>query len=960
MAKIRVYELAKELGRDNKTLVKVVKDLGIEIKNQMSTLSPDQADRVRRELGAPAGAPGGQDDKEAAGASGAPSGRRRRRNAVVPKRRKGSGVRPADREREKDDEEAAAEPADAPTTPTATPRSTVRPVVRAANRGAEAGGETQVRRAVPEVRRPSGRPAGAESAPDGRGGVAARSDDGGASHSARGGDVAPAAEDAAGRPPVGPKVGDRIELPKRTRRLPGGMLDRLEKEPVRETGAAPSRAPSAESASGRAEPAPSPAEPEPEAGQAPAADEAVTAEGTREEIDAKGRRVIRNEDGVIVGVKTKQQGPNIVDFINLQPRPKPRQQVIITEANKGPGGGRASARKKREERHQQMGRRRPQSRNRQRSGPPQRSTQEMSEAKKRIRVDEAIQVSEMAHQMGQKASKLLRELWSLGLKGITINHAIDFETAELVAEKFGYKVEDVGFSEDELIEFEEDEEEDSHLRPPVVTVMGHVDHGKTSLLDYIRSANVASGEAGGITQHIGAYKVNTYHGDVVFLDTPGHEAFSSMRSRGAQLTDIVVLIVAADDGVMPTTIEAIKHAKEAQTPMIVAINKVDKPEANPGRVKQMLMEHGLVGSEFGGETEICEISAKTGQGVEELLELLAVQAEVMDLRARDLGRASGTVIEARMDKGRGPVATVLVQSGMLERGDVVVADEFTGKIRGMFDDRGQKLKTAGPGTPVEVLGMDGVPSAGDRFDAVENDRAAKQLVSYRREKRRRKESARSGPSVLDLIAKKNKPTLKIVLRADVQGSAEALRQSLEDLSTEKVKVEVIYTGVGAINENDVKFASAGTAIVIGFNVKPVGKAASVAESEGVRIEQYKVIYNATEAVMEMMIDLLEPEYREVEQGEAEVRALFPIPRLGVVAGCRVLKGKITRSSHCRVRRNGKVIHSGKIGSLRVFKDDVREVSDGQECGIVVQGFPDVQPEDVIEAFEVETLRPSLD
>jgi translation initiation factor IF-2 len=560
--------------------------------------------------------------------------------------------------------------------------------------------------------------------------------------------------------------------------------------------------------------------------------------------------------------------------------------------------------------------------------------------------------------MSQKASVILRHLWGMGMRGITINNAIDYGTAELVAAEFGYTVENVAFQEDELIGAVSTEA-DGRPRAPVVTFMGHVDHGKTSLLDKIREARVAIGEAGGITQHIGAYKVETKRGPVVFLDTPGHEAFTAMRSRGAQVTDLVVLVVAADDGVMPTTVEAIKHATDSGTPVMVALNKVDKPEANPGRVKQGLMEHGIVGEEFGGDTAIMEVSAKTGQGIDAMLEQLALQAEILELRAIDTGRATGTVLEARVDKGRGTVATVLVQSGKIKKGDMVVANEFHGKVRRMFDDRGKPLKEAGPSTPVEILGLSGVPAAGDSVNVVDNDRDAKALVSHRREQRKRKESVRTGPSIHELLRRKKTPVLKVVLRADVQGSAQALKDTLEQLSSEKVKVEIIKAEVGQINETDVKYARAGDAVIFGFNVKTAGKAAPVAEAEGVTIHTFSVIYEAEDKCKELMVGLLEPEYREREQGEAEVRALFPIPRLGVVAGCRVLRGHIQRSSHVRVVRDDDVVHTGTIQSLRVFKEDVREVKDGHECGIVVEGFPSIQEGDVIQAYEVEAIPPSL-
>ncbi len=670
--------------------------------------------------------------------------------------------------------------------------------------------------------------------------------------------------------------------------------------------------------------------------------------------------MVRNASGVIVGVEKRRSGPSIKGFIQLN-QTRARQQVIITDANEEPQRGRASQRKQREERIQQQGRKRkmpPRGMRRGQHQPSRVTTQEMSEAKKRIRVNEVIQIADLAHQMGKKAGAIMRVLWGMGLRGLTINNAIDFETAELVAGEFGYTAENVAFQEDDLIT--DDERGEMLPRAPVVTMMGHVDHGKTSLLDKIRSARVAEGESGGITQHIGAYKVSTDNGEVVFLDTPGHEAFSAMRSRGANVTDVVVLVVAADDGVMPTTVEAIKHAKKASVPIIVALNKIDKPDANPGRVKQMLMEHGLVGEEFGGETIVVEVSAKTGQGIDKLLEMLALQTEMLDLKASAHGRAEGVVLEARVDKGRGPIATILVRGGTLHKGEIMVANEASGKVRAMLNDRGKILREVGPSTPVEVLGLDGAPSAGDRFNVVENEKAAKQLISHRREQRRRKESVVSGPSIKDLIKRKKTTALKIVLRADVDGSAEALRQALVELSTAKVKVDVIFAGVGAITQTDVKKASAGDAVIIGFNTKPVGKAGQDAEAEKVQIFTYGVIYDALDKTRELMLGLLEPEYREREQGEAEVRALFPIPRLGVVAGCRVVKGMVTRHSNIRVVRNGKIVHKGTVGSLRVFKDDVKEVREGFECGIVIKDFPEVEPMDILQAFELETIPPTLD
>ncbi|MEZ4381578.1 MAG: translation initiation factor IF-2 [Nannocystaceae bacterium] len=759
--------------------------------------------------------------------------------------------------------------------------------------------------------------------------------------------VAPEAEKVPEPERIKPAVGTRIQLPAGTRRLPGGMRERMAQQPGRS-----SRPPEPETPRVEVK-APEPVAVEPEKPQQAAAP--TPAPKPAEERD-DGRRVVRNDAGVIVAAAPQRSEPKIVGFIKLERR-RP-QQVIITDASEENRGGRASQRKQREERAQAQGRRRKMTmrgRGRDRATGPRVTTQEMSEAKKRIRVDEVIQISDLAHQMGKKASAALRVLWGMGLRGLTINSAIDAETAEVVASEFGYTIENVSFQEDEFL----DDYGDGEPRAPVVTIMGHVDHGKTSLLDKIRSSQLVEGESGGITQHIGAYKVETEKGDVVFLDTPGHEAFSAMRSRGAQITDVVVLVVAADDGVMPTTVEAIKHAQEADTPILVAINKVDKPDANPGRVKQALMEYGLVGEEFGGETIICEVSAKKGTGIDRLLEMLALQAELLELTASHEGRAQGTVLEARVDKGRGPIATLLIDAGTLKKGDMLVANEFSGKVRAIFNDRGKKLKEVGPSTPIEVLGLDGAPQAGDRFAVVESEKASRQLVAHRRELRRRKESVRTGPSIHDLIARKKIPTLKIVLRADVQGSAEALKQALLELSTEKVTVEVIFSGVGAITQTDVKMASAGEAVILGFSTKPVGKAGQVAEHENVPIYTFDVIYDALDKVRELMVGQLEPEYREKELGEAEVRALFPIPRLGVVAGCRVIKGLVRRNGGIRVVREGKVLHKGAVQSLRIFKEDVKEVRDGFECGIVVEGFGDVQPGDILQSFEIETIAPTL-
>jgi translation initiation factor IF-2 len=498
-----------------------------------------------------------------------------------------------------------------------------------------------------------------------------------------------------------------------------------------------------------------------------------------------------------------------------------------------------------------------------------------------------------------------------------------------------------------------------------VTIMGHVDHGKTSLLDAIRKANVAAGEAGGITQHIGAYKVTTPEGnEVVFLDTPGHEAFTAMRARGAQMTDIVVIVVAADDGPMPQTIEAINHAKAAEVPLMIAINKMDKPGANPAAIKTKLMEQQLVAEEFGGETIFIEVSAKTKQGVDKLLEMLALQAEVLELKANPKKPAKGAVVEARLDRGRGAISTVLVQEGTLRVGDLVVASESYGKIRAMLGDKGQNVTEAGPSTPVEILGLDGVPEAGESFNVVTDEKSAKALVEHRRDLRKRKESTTSArvslENIMDRIKEGAVKEVKIILKADVQGSVEALANALTNLSTPQVGVNVIQSGVGGITESDITLAKASSAVVLGFNVRPAGKAQQLADQEDVDIKLYQVIYDAIDDVKKAMVGMLAPLLREKIMGRAEVRQVFQIPKAGSVAGSFVLDGKLIRKAQARLVRDSIVIYTGRIGSLRRFKEDVGEVEKGYECGITVEGYSDIREKDIIEAFEIEQIAATLD
>jgi translation initiation factor IF-2 len=580
---------------------------------------------------------------------------------------------------------------------------------------------------------------------------------------------------------------------------------------------------------------------------------------------------------------------------------------------------------------------------------------------KNIKLGESITVKELASKLCREVGEVIKKLMMLGVMA-TINQELDFETASLLATEFGVAVQELPPEEDptEIAEIEDDPAS-LVLRPPVVTVMGHVDHGKTSLLDAIRQTHVTSQEAGGITQHIGAYKVTCQGKKIVFLDTPGHEAFTAMRARGAQVTDIAILVVAADDGVMPQTIEAINHAKSANVPIIVAINKIDRPGANPDRIKQQLSDYGLVAEDWGGDAIMVPVSAQKKTGINELLEMVLLVAEMQEIKANPNRQAFGTIIEAKLDKGRGPVATVLVQKGTLHIGDTIIAGIAYGKVRAMVNDRGEKVKKAEPSTPVEVLGLADVPEAGDVLVAVD-EKVARAVAEKRIAKRRTDELMQSQKVSLDDLFKQiqdgNIQDLNIVIKADVQGSVEALRQSLLALNAnnKEVRVNIVHAGVGAINESDVMLASAANALIIGFNVRPDGNARKAGESEKIDIRLYRVIYEALHDVEAAMTGMLAPEYKEVIQGRVEIRQLFTISKV-VIAGAYVLEGKILNSSQVRVIRNGIVIHEGELESLRRFKDDVKEVAAGYECGITIDKFRDIKEGDIIEAFTMEEIKP---
>ena len=572
-----------------------------------------------------------------------------------------------------------------------------------------------------------------------------------------------------------------------------------------------------------------------------------------------------------------------------------------------------------------------------------------------------VSIKTLSEKIGKSAAEIVKTLFVLGIMK-TINDSIDFATAELVADEFGIKLEykpDVTLEDTLTAQLEVDDvEELENLvpRPPVVTIMGHVDHGKTSLLDYIRKSNVTGGEAGGITQHIGAYTVSLKGNPITFLDTPGHEAFTSMRARGAQVTDIAILVVAADDGVMPQTLEAISHAKQANVPIIVAMNKMDRAGANPDRVLSQLAENGVTPEEWGGDTPVVRVSAKTGMGVEDLLEQILVRAEVEELRANPDRNARGTIIEAKLDKGLGKIATILVQTGTLHVGDNVVAGTCTGKIRAMIDDKGRKVKKAGPSMPVSVTGWDDVPEAGDRIDVVADEKFARELAEERKLKLASSQTESTSVSLNDLfdrISKGELKSVKLIIKADVQGSVEAVKQSLAKLGNEEVNIDIIHAAVGGIKESDVLLAETSGAIIIGFNVRPDSNAKQLAAQKKIDIRFYNIIYNAIEDIEKAVKGMLDPKFREVVLGSAEVRELFKISGVGTIAGCHVVDGKVVRGAQARLIRNGKVEYTGEIASLRHGKDDVKEMAKNFDCGIMLSNFQDVKVDDVIEAFTME-------
>ncbi|MCO4773877.1 MAG: translation initiation factor IF-2, partial [Deltaproteobacteria bacterium] len=707
-------------------------------------------------------------------------------------------------------------------------------------------------------------------------------------------------------------------------------------------------------------------------------------QGIVQHVPKKGRRII--EDDISRQIATAPgtapkapTGPSI-----MAPEPKRNKPIrfldpaTLNRDKRTPGGpaaakpGAAAAKTKKSKRKSIVSRRdalygsgndrrRRKGRSRRGSG-LQTEITTPAEHKRIVKVDSTIAVGDLAHDLGVKGGQLIKVLIGMG-QMVTLNERLDLETATIVAEEFGFTVEDSSFKEETIITptVEEDVDEDLVGRAPVVTIMGHVDHGKTTLLDTIRNARVADGEAGGITQHISAFDVMAGGERITFIDTPGHEAFTAMRARGAQITDIVVLVVAATEGVRPQTLEVISHSKAADVPIIVAINKCDLPEANPDRVRNELSEHGLIPEAWGGEVQMLEVSAKENQGIDGLLESINLQAELLELKANPDRAAQGHVVEAKMEKGMGALSTILVQHGTLKVRDIVVAGTEFGKIRAMLNPDGKRVKVAGPSTPVSILGLSGLPAAGDEFAVVATDADAKKLIEHRKDIERRKKDKNSGFSLEDIYRRMQEGSIKelnLIIKADVQGSIEALKKVFGEIEVRDTRVKILHAAVGGITEGDVTLADASGAIVLGFGVRPDKKARNAADGSGVEVRTYRVIYEAVDEVKAALVGLLDPEFVERVQGHAEVRETFKIPRAGMVAGVAVQDGKLGRSHKVRLLRNSVVVWEGSMGSLRRFKDDVKEVLQGYECGVGLDGYDDVKVGDIIETFIVEEIRPT--
>jgi len=904
MAKVRVYELAKELSMDSKELVEKLKAGGIPIKNYMSTLDEEVVAKAR---------------EVALGVVSEVIEEKRIRPTVIRRRKKTVTV-----ETEKIPEKMAAGLAEAvPEAPVAEAKKSPREERSAAAARAPAA-ELRQESKVEAFEEARAEEAGVESVVEIK--EERRVERETAAAAEQGATVEPMKAEEAMETPKAQgldkeKIKDKLKKPKK-RKLdqPARIIRRAEGSPLRTV-------------------------PEKKREETPPVEERVSLRPPVREPEAG----VSEEEKERRGKKKKEKKG--IEREQETPRSALRLRKFEVFERADLYEGRLIKRKKKEVAGKEIPKRMKQS-----------GLVVPKPAKRKIKIPEKVTVADLAKAMSVKATELIRKLMALGTAA-NINQTIDYETASVLADEFGYELEEARFEFEKSLTEVEDKPEELKARPPVVTIMGHVDHGKTSLLDYIRKSNIIAGESGGITQHIGAYYVERKGGDIVFLDTPGHEAFTAMRARGAKVTDIIVLVVAAEDGVMPQTKEAINHARAANIPIVVAINKIDKPEANVERVRRELAELGLAPEEWGGQTIFGSISAKTGQGVEELLELILLQAEVLELKANPDKAARGTVIEAKLDKTRGPVATVLIRSGTLKQGSFFICGEHFGKVRAMLNNRGKRMIVATPSMPVEVYGISGVPMAGDEFIAVPDEKTAKEVIEYRLTQSKKWEGERRGIVSLDDLFQKIKEgdvkELNLVLKADVQGSIEAISDSLAKLISEEVKLTIIHSSTGAISETDVMLASASGAIVIGFNVRANPRVTELAEKETVDIRYYDVIYNLIQDIKLAMAGLLAPIYKEIFMGRATVKEVFHIPKVGAVAGCTVTDGRVERNARARLLRDEVVVFEGKIASLRRFKDDVKEVQTGYECGISLENFQDIKPGDVFEVYQMEEVRPEL-
>lgn len=939
MAKMRVYELAKELKVDNKELVRQLIEMGLDVRNHMSTITPEEAQSVR--------------DRNKESRSEVVEEKRVTRTVIRRRRKKVEADSDVEQQEDETEAEATAEADQAQAEEAQA--AAVTPEI------SEAAPEADAQEAAPEVVQE----AASEPAPE-----------------ASAEEESPLEESA--MPEAATQAIEETEAPALS-------PEAVEAAPVEEPSAVEPEAQASKEATTTAPPQEAAGKPkETEAAQA----KPKPAEDPEKKPKAKPKRKLKGDEPArIISRPTQPVAPTLPGGGRPRPAPPsrrpgpPRPQDMAPPPGPSPEKTEGSRKRKKGKKaapipdndflisktksrkkeilnkadlYDHRGSRR-------KRGAPKKSRKTEvttpKAIKRRVKVSEAITVGELAKRMGVKAAEMVGRLMKQGMM-LTLNQSLDIEEATLVANEFGFEVESVGFEEHGLLEKKQDQPEEMQQRPPVVTIMGHVDHGKTSLLDTIRRSDVVGGEAGGITQHIGAYNVRLESGgQVVFLDTPGHEAFTQMRARGSQVTDIVILVVSADDGVMEQTKEAIAHSKAAGVPIVVAINKIDKPGAEPDRVRRELAEFQLVSEDWGGDTIMVEVSAKTGDGVPELLEMLLLQAELLEITANPDKMARGHILEARLDKGRGPVATLLVQEGTVKSGDAFVCGVYAGKVRALFDDLGHRVDEAGPSTPVEVQGLGGVPDAGDEFVVVESDKAARQIADHRALKKRETELSQvKGVSLegfFEQLQEGEVQELKLVVKADVQGSVQAVVEALNKLGNEQVKVDVMQAATGAITETDVMLAAASKAIIIGFNVRPAGKVSEVAEAERVEIKTYEVIYQMLDDVTAALTGMLAPLVEEEVIGRVEVRDTFGVPKIGTIAGSYVTSGKVERNAMARLLRDGKVIANTKISSLRRFKDDVKEVAQGFECGIGLENYNDIKLGDEIEVYVTREVAATL-